>query len=175
MSRSSRFSTSAIAVSIISAIALSASLGARRLPLDGARGRQPGESTTARVRAWRAQHEPQILRELFDLVAIPNVAADKADIARNAQALTRMFEKRRFLPESIATSGSPVVLAERRVPNAARTLTFYFHYDGQPVEAREWTHAPPFSPVVVTDLTPAGMTMKLDEVRGAIDPAWRVL
>jgi len=46
-----------------------------------------------RVRAWRAQHEPQILRELFDLVAIPNIAADKADIARNAQALTRMFEK----------------------------------------------------------------------------------
>jgi hypothetical protein len=29
------------------------------------------------VRAWRAQHETQILRELFDLVAIPN-AADKS-------------------------------------------------------------------------------------------------
>ena len=94
----------------------------------------------ARVRAWRAQHEPQILRELFDLVAIPNVASNKADIARNAQALTRMFEKRRFLPETIATAGSPVVLAERRVPGATRTLTFYFHYDGQPVEAREWTY-----------------------------------
>src|SRR6185436_8593992 len=95
-----------------------------------------GQDTAARVRAWRAQHEPQILRELFDLVAIPNVASDKPNIARNAQALTRMFEKRRFLPDTIPTSGSPVVLAERRVPGAARTLTFYFHYDGQPVDAR---------------------------------------
>ncbi len=104
------------------------------------------------MRAWRAQHEPQILRELFELVAIPNVATDQADIARNAQALTRMFEKRRFLPETIPTGGSPLVVAERRVPGARRTLTFYFHYDGQPVDARDWTHGPPFTPVIVTDL-----------------------
>ena len=127
-----------------------------------------------RVRAWRAQHEPQILRELFDLVAIPNVASDRAGIARNAEALTRMFEKRRFAPESIATSGSPVVLAERRVPNATRTLTFYFHYDGQPVEAREWTYGPPFAPIIVTGSGASSQRLTLDRVQGAIDPDWRV-
>jgi acetylornithine deacetylase/succinyl-diaminopimelate desuccinylase-like protein len=126
-----------------------------------------------RVRTWRAQHEPQILRELFDLVAIPNIAADKADIARNAQALTRMFEKRRFLPETIPTGGAPLVVAERRVPGAQRTIAFYFHYDGQPVDARDWTHGPPFAPVIVTDLTPGGRTLTLDQLRGAIDPQWR--
>jgi hypothetical protein len=105
MFRSTRFSISAIAVSILSSLALV----------------RAQDTAVARVRAWRAQHETQILRELFDLVAIPNVAADKADIARNAQALTRMFERRRFLPDTIATSGSPVVLAERRVPNVTRT------------------------------------------------------
>src|SRR3982750_980422 len=89
------------------------------------------QDTAARVRAGRAQHEPQIVRELFDLVAIPNVASDKDGIARNAQALTRMFEKRRFLPELIATGGPPLVVAERTSPGAARTLAFYFHYDGQ--------------------------------------------
>ena len=68
MFRSTRFSISAIAVSILSALAL---VGAQ-------------DTAVARVRTWRAQHETQILRELFDLVAIPNVAADKADIARNA-------------------------------------------------------------------------------------------
>ena len=35
------------------------------------------EDDIARVRAWRAQHEPQILRELFELVAIPNVATSR--------------------------------------------------------------------------------------------------
>ena len=132
------------------------------------------DDSVARVRAWRVQHEPQILRELFDLVAIPNVASNTADIARNAEALTRMFEKRRFLPETIATGGAPLVVADRRVPNAGRTITFYFHYDGQPVDAREWTHAPPFSPVIVTDPTPAGRTLTLDEVQRRIDPQWRV-
>ena len=131
------------------------------------------EDGIVRVRAWRAQHEPQILRELFELVAIPNVATDHADIARNAQALTRMFEKRRFLPETIPTGGAPLVVAERRIPGARRTVAFYFHYDGQPVDARDWTHGPPFTPVIVTDLTPAGRTLKLDELRGAIDPQWR--
>src|SRR5215212_5565689 len=108
MFSSIRFSTFGIAVSIISLAA-----------------QAPGP--VERVRAWRAQHEPQIVHELFDLVAIPNVASDKDGIARNAQALMRMFEKRRFLPETIATAGSPVVLAERRAPGLARTVTFYFH------------------------------------------------
>ena len=158
MSRSSRFSISATAASIISAVALVAAQ----------------DPAAARVRAWRTQHEPQILRELFELVAIPNVASNQTDIARNAQALTRMFEKRRFLPETIATAGSPVVLAERRVPGVARTLTFYFHYDGQPVEPREWTHGPPFSPIVVTGPEATAPRLTLDRIQGAIDPNWRV-
>ena len=148
-----------------SALSLFVALAATLLAQDAAVGR---------VRAWRAQHEPQILRELFDLLAIPNVASNAVDIERNAQALTRMFEKRRFLPETIPTGGAPLVVAERRVPDAHRTVTFYFHYDGQPVDAREWTHAPPFSPVIVADLASGGRAMKLDEVRGAIDPEWRV-
>ena len=131
------------------------------------------DSSVARVRSWRALHEPQILRELFDLVAIPNVASDKEGIARNAGALMRMFEKRRFLPETIPTSGSPVVLAERRVPNATRTLTFYFHYDGQPVDAREWTNGPPFAPIIVRPEA-SGQRLNLDQLRGVVDPGWRV-
>jgi acetylornithine deacetylase/succinyl-diaminopimelate desuccinylase-like protein len=109
------------------------------------------QDPTARVRAWRVAHEREILRELFDFLSIPNVASNADDIARNAQALTRMLERRRFLPETIATGGAPLVVGERRMPNVRRTLTFYFHYDGQPVVASEWTHSPPFTPVVVGD------------------------
>jgi acetylornithine deacetylase/succinyl-diaminopimelate desuccinylase-like protein len=130
------------------------------------------DDAVSRVRAWRAQHEPQILRELFDLVAIPNVATDTGGIARNAEALTRSFERRRFLPEIVQTPGSPVVLAERRVAGARRTITFYFHYDGQPVNPAEWTYGPPFSPVIVGGADNRRMT--LDSVRGPIDPEWRV-
>jgi acetylornithine deacetylase/succinyl-diaminopimelate desuccinylase-like protein len=125
-----------------------------------------------RVRAWRAAHEMQILRELVDFVSLPNVAANKADIQKNAEALTRMFERRRFVPDVIQTPGSPVVVAERRAPTARRTLTFYFHYDGQPVDPREWTYGPPFSPRVVSAPGAAGHT--LESVTGPIDPDWRI-
>ena len=132
------------------------------------------DDTSARVRAWRLDHEKQILLELFDFLSIPNVAANKGDIERNAEALTRMFEHRRFAPERITTSGSPVVLAERRAPNLRRTITFYFHYDGQPVDPTEWIYEPPFSPVIVVEHEPAGRTLTLKSWQGAIDPAWRV-
>src|SRR2546427_588352 len=132
------------------------------------------DNTSARVRAWRLDHEKPILLELFDFLSIPNVAANKGDIERNAQALTRMFEHGRFLPERIATSGSPVVLAEPRSPNLRRTITFYFHYDGQPVDPTEWTYEPPFSPVIVVEHEPAGRTLTLKSWQGPIDPEWRI-
>jgi acetylornithine deacetylase/succinyl-diaminopimelate desuccinylase-like protein len=109
------------------------------------------DSTLTRVRAWRTQHETAILKELFDLLSLPNVATNQSDMRRNADALKQMLERRRFTAEILPTTGSPVVLAERRAPNAALTLTFYFHYDGQPVDPREWTHGPPFTPVIVGD------------------------
>jgi len=132
------------------------------------------ETTVARVRAWRTQHEKQILRELFDFLSIPNVATSRADIQKNAEALTRMFERRRFAPEIVATAGSPLVLAERRLPNVRRTLTFYFHYDGQPVDPSEWTYEAPFKPIIVAAHEPAGRTITLDTWQDAIDPEWRV-
>lgn len=131
------------------------------------------------VRAWRTQHEKAILHELFDFLGIPNVASDTANIRRNAEALTRMFERRRFAPEILATAGSPLVVAERRLPNGAngrRTLTFYFHYDGQPVNASEWIYEAPFKPVIVAEHADSeqGRTITLDTWQDAIDPRWRI-
>ncbi len=100
------------------------------------------------VDAYVTAHQPQILRELVDLLSIPNVAADKENIARNAQSLRAMFVKRGFEVEILDTPGNPLVLANLRVPGAQRTILFYAHYDGQPVEAKLWHQASPFTPVL---------------------------
>ena len=39
------------------------------------------------VRSYVAAHQQPIVRELADLVSIPNVAADRQDIRRNAEHL----------------------------------------------------------------------------------------
>jgi len=134
------------------------------------------QENVARVRAWRVEHEKPILAELFDFLSIPNVATNQNDIRKNADALTRMFERRRFAPEILPTGAgsSPLVVAERRLPNVRRTITFYFHYDGQPVNASEWIYEPPFKPVIVAPHEPQGRTITLSTWRDAIDPEWRI-
>jgi acetylornithine deacetylase/succinyl-diaminopimelate desuccinylase-like protein len=144
---------------------------------EGVRGAAaPGADDIARVRAWRVAHEKPILQELFGFLAIPNVATNQNDIRRNAEALTRMFERRRFAPEilSTGTGASPLAVAERRLPNVRRTITFYFHYDGQPVAPAEWIYEPPFKPVIVAPHEPQGRTITLETWRDMIDPEWRI-
>jgi acetylornithine deacetylase/succinyl-diaminopimelate desuccinylase-like protein len=99
-----------------------------------------------RVREWRARNEGQILTELMQLLALPNVAANRADIAKNADLLTTMFERRGFQVSRWETKGSPIVFAKRDVPNARGSVLFYFHYDGQPSDPKEWTRGAPYTP-----------------------------
>lgn len=123
-----------------------------------------------RVREWRAKNERQILAELMQLVAIPNLAANRADIAKNADLLTSMFEKRGFVVSRWATAGSPIVFARRDVANARGSVLFYMHYDGQPTTAAEWTMGAPFKPAAFNGQTP----VDLKAGSGTIDPNVRI-
>ena len=123
-----------------------------------------------KVREWRAAHERQILAELIQLVSLPNIASNQADILKNADLLTAMFEKRGFTINRIVTPGSPVLVARRDAANAVGTLTFYMHYDGQPTEAKDWTMGAPFAPKAFKGQTPFDLAAST----GPIDPDVRV-
>ncbi len=47
-----------------------------------------------KVREYREQNEVQIIRDLVDLLAIPNVAANQEDIRKNADYLAALLQKR---------------------------------------------------------------------------------
>jgi acetylornithine deacetylase/succinyl-diaminopimelate desuccinylase-like protein len=121
------------------------------------------------VAAWRAQHERQIVDELLQLVAIPNVAGNDADLRRNAEHLAGLFKKRGFTVETSDGPGSPVVLATLDAASARGTLTLYIHYDGQAVTASEWTRCKPFAPCIHG---PSGEVTLSSST--AIDPDWRI-
>ena len=123
-----------------------------------------------RVREWRATHERQILRELMQLVAVPNHAAVRADIAKNAELLTSMFEQRGFAVTRWETKGSPIVFARRDAENARGTVLFYMHYDGQPTTVKEWTFGGPFIPAAFKGRTPVDLTADT----GPVDPDVRI-
>jgi acetylornithine deacetylase/succinyl-diaminopimelate desuccinylase-like protein len=100
------------------------------------------------AREWRQAHERAIVDEFFALLAIPNIARDRDNIQRNAEAIAAMLEKRGVAAKLVSVPGSnPVVYGEIRTPGATRTLVFYAHYDGQPLDPKEWA-SPPFEPVL---------------------------
>jgi acetylornithine deacetylase/succinyl-diaminopimelate desuccinylase-like protein len=126
-----------------------------------------------------AQQAPTSRTELGALTAflsIPNVASDRPDIARDAAWLRAQFERRGFRMTEVQTPGSPVLLGELAPAGGrrARTLTFYFHYDGQPVTAAEWKDSGPFEPIFRDrPLEQGGRVVSLP-AQGPIDPEWRV-
>ncbi len=106
----------------------------------------------AAPRDWVEANRAAILREYLPLLAIPNVAANRADIRRNADHIVAMMQRRGLGPrllESADGSVPPLIYGEWLVPGATRTLIFYAHYDGQPVTPAAWTVTPPFEPRLV--------------------------
>ena len=123
-----------------------------------------------RVREWRAKNEKQILAELFQLISLPNLAANRADIVKNAELLTAMFEKRGFNVRRFETKGNPVVFARKTSAVAKGTITFYIHYDGQATDPKEWTRGAPFAPAAYKGET----RVDLQSISGPIDPDLRI-
>jgi acetylornithine deacetylase/succinyl-diaminopimelate desuccinylase-like protein len=117
-----------------------------------------GQQKTSDVRTWVTSHQTQIVSELVGLLSIPNVAADRPNIRRNAEHLRGMLQRRGFAAELLETSGNPLVYGELRVPGATRTLLLYAHYDGQPVEPKSWKQQDPFVPVLRTARVDQGGT-----------------
>lgn len=106
-------------------------------------------SAMAAARAHVAANEAAIVGELRELLALPNVASNAEDVARNADALVAMLERRGIAARVIETPGAPVnVYGELLAPGAARTLLFYAHFDGQPVEPLDAWVTPPFAPTL---------------------------
>ncbi|WP_350326731.1 M20/M25/M40 family metallo-hydrolase [Pectobacterium aroidearum] len=114
--------------------------------------------------------------EYLELLTLPNDAAVPADIQRNAGWLEKAFQKRGFTTQQLANGDKPLVYAELGTPKADRkTILFYMHFDGQPVNPTEW-QTPPWQPVL-KEKDAAGQWQTLPESRllkGDINPEWRL-
>jgi acetylornithine deacetylase/succinyl-diaminopimelate desuccinylase-like protein len=109
---------------------------------------QTGADARAAARRHREANEAKILREFSTLLSMPNVASNLADIRRNADHLMTMLRQRGATAQILEVPDAPVsVYGEIRAPGATRTIVLYAHFDGQPVDPRQWQGAP-FTPVL---------------------------
>jgi acetylornithine deacetylase/succinyl-diaminopimelate desuccinylase-like protein len=126
-------------------------------------------------RQWRLQHERAIIDELTTFLSLPNVTSDRDAVARNAAALLEMMRARGITSQLLSVPGAnPVVFGEIRTPGATTTIVFYAHYDGQPVEPKDWA-SPPFSPVMRAHAPDhRGPVLSLPPQGQALDPEARI-
>jgi len=138
---------------------------------------QPSNSDPESLDAAAAKAAAGTYREFIELLKIPNVSAVAADVAKNAAQLQTMFEKRGFDVTIWPNNGRPLVFAEMKGSRPDRkTVLFYMHLDGQPVNAAEWHQESPFDPVMKKKNADGGFDkVPLDRLYGAtVDPEWRI-
>jgi acetylornithine deacetylase/succinyl-diaminopimelate desuccinylase-like protein len=121
----------------------------------------PTNPAALAARQWRQQHERAIMDEFVALLAIPNIASDHANIQRNAELVS-------------VPGGNPVVFGEIKTPAATRTIVLYAHYDGQPLDPKEWA-TPPFTPSLRNkQIERDGQVIPLPTAGQRFDPEWRM-
>lgn len=129
------------------------------------------------IRDYRRAHEREIIDEFTRLLAIPNVASDTANIRRNAQFILEMMQRRGLNPrllEGKSKDTPPAVFGEWKAAGATRSIILYAHYDGQPVDPKQWTASPPFQPTWRSAAMEAGGQIASLPATGEINSEWRI-
>src|SRR5947209_2522477 len=128
-------------------------------------------------RDYRRANERQILGEFTRFLAIPNVASDRENIRRNAQFIVEMMQRRGLNPQVLdakTRDAPPAVFGEWKAPGATHAIVVYAHYDGQPVDPKQWTASPPFQPTWRSAAMESGGKIVTLPTTGEINPEWRL-
>jgi len=136
------------------------------------------QTVQQQVRDFRKANEHRLLREFLNLLSVPNIASDNANIRKNAQLIMEMMKQRGLSPrllEAQTPNTPPAVFAELKTPGATRTLILYAHYDGQPTDPKQWSGSLPWQPVFRSAaLESGGQTISPPNATEAINPEWRI-
>lgn len=135
-------------------------------------------SVTNAVREFRQANEHKLLQDFVQLLSMPNVASDTANIRKNADYLVELMKQRGLKPQLLQAqnpTAPPAVYGEWIVPNAKQTIVFYAHYDGQPTNPKQWTDSLPWTPVLRSDsLEKGGKNIPFPTKDEKINPEWRI-
>ena len=113
------------------------------------------------IKEYIEQNKDRFLNELFDLLRIPSISADKdfaSDVNKAAEFIKiKMVEAGADHVEICQTAGYPIVYGEKMIDQSLPTVLVYGHYDVQPAVPLELWHSPPFEPTIrKTEIHPNG-------------------
>jgi len=137
------------------------------------------DNLIASIRDYRVANEQRLLTDFVQFLSIPNIASDIPRVYMNADYLVERMKRMGLGPKAfyLGDKGSPppVVYGEWKTRGAVRTVIFYAHYDGQPVDPKAWTATEPFSPVIFDQpFEKGGKVVSMPMAGEKIDPEWRL-
>ena len=104
------------------------------------------------IRRYVEEHRDRFLDELFGLIRIPSISANKeakVEMQRAAEYIVRsLLNAGADHAEVKETSGWPVIFGSKMVNDSRPTILVYGHYDVQPVEPLDLWDSPPFEPEI---------------------------
>jgi acetylornithine deacetylase/succinyl-diaminopimelate desuccinylase-like protein len=129
----------------------------------------------ADVNAIAEKHAVNSFKEFYDLLSMPNDANYPQDIEKNVQWCEAAFAKRGFSTKRLETSTVPLLLAERKVKNAKKTVLIYLQLDGQPVDSANWQQESPWKPTLKEkDAMGKWNPIAYERLYEGYDPDWRI-
>ena len=85
---------------------------------------------------------------LQSFLRLPNDANKPLAYEANMLWSEEVFQDRGFKTTRINTAAAPLLLAEKVLDPDLKTVLFYVHVDGQPVDPSQWEQENPYEPVV---------------------------
>lgn len=111
---------------------------------------------------------------LHEILSIPNDAIYPEHVENNVQWCEKAFTDRSFTTQRIETGAVPLLLAERNVKKAKKTVLIYLQIDGQPVDSSRWFQESPYTPVL-KEQSADGSWNQIEWSRlSSYDDDWRV-
>lgn len=114
------------------------------------------------------------LNDYFEFLTFPNDANYPEQLEVNQQWLERAFADRGFQVRRLPTGGIDLLLAEYPAAGAERTVLFYLHVDGQPVDVSKWQQPNPYEPVLKRFYENKWEVVPAKLLGPDPDPDWRV-
>ena len=125
--------------------------------------------------ALTEKHWQSGIRLLNEIVSMPNDAVFPEQIEVNIQWCEKQFTSRYWATERLETGGIPLLLIEKKQPNAKKTALFYFHVDGQAVDISKWDQANAYIPVLKAQTsTGTWEVLPMEKLKSDYNPDWRI-
>lgn len=117
----------------------------------------------------------KVLKSHREFISIPNLPANPELMLKNIDWVAKKYEALGFKTTKLSSETLPILLTEKVYDPAFKTILFYFHIDGQPVNADAWDQEDPFKPVLKAPSADGSwQVLEWNQLNGKIDDEWRI-